>query len=284
MSIGGTRLAVAPGKIRFTPQSMTEFELSQAITTGQLVVHYQPKATFGPAGAWRIEGVEALVRWQHPRCGLLMPNEFIPLAQKTALISPLTDFVLRTALGQAGRWQASGWLLSVAVNLAPRLLSQMDLPDRLSRLVNEYGIDGSKLVLEITESGALVDDARILDVLTRLRLKGIGISVDDFGTGASSLIALCRMPFNELKIDQSLIADLHRDRESRTIVRSIVNLARNLGISVCAEGAETEETVNAAHRMGCEKAQGHCISKPLPALELAEFLSGRCHGAGLEMA
>ncbi|MGH6661174.1 MAG: EAL domain-containing protein, partial [Rhodospirillales bacterium] len=146
MWIGGADLADALGNIRPAPQLVTESELSEAITTGQLVVHYQPKATFGPAGVWHIEGAEALVRWRHPRCGLLMPNEFIRLAEMAGLISPLTDFVLRAALGQASRWHARGLPLSVAINLAPRLLSQLDLPDRLSRLVDEYGVDGSKLV------------------------------------------------------------------------------------------------------------------------------------------
>ncbi|MGH6660569.1 MAG: EAL domain-containing protein, partial [Rhodospirillales bacterium] len=117
-----------------------------------------------------------------------------------------------------------------------------------------------------------------------LRLKGIGISVDDFGTGASSLVALCRVPCNELKIHQSLVVDIHRDPDSKTIVRSIVNLAHDLGMSVCAEGAETEEAVSGARRMGCDTVQGHCISKPLPPMELAELLRGRRHGAELEMA
>ena len=212
------------------------------------------------------------MRWQHPELELVMPDEFIPLAERTGLIGALTDVVLREALEQVKLWQDGGHRLSVAVNLAPQLLSDLEFPDRISDLLGEYRVDASAMMFEITESGAMADVALTMDILTRLRVKGVGLSIDDFGTGFSSLVELYRMPFSELKIDKSFVMDIGKGEEAAVIVCSLVTLAHNLGLTVCAEGVETQEALDLLQSLGCEKAQGYLIGKPVPATELIEFL------------
>ena len=175
--------------------AITEKTLSAAISSGQITVHYQPKVRRAKNRRWLIAAVEALVRWDHPKLGLIMPDAFILLAEDTGLIAPLTERVLRTAIEQVKRWQDEGLLLSVAVNLSPKLLDDLGLPDQLSRLVHENGLTSSRIVVEIIESGVMSDAARAMDILTRLRIKGFRLSIDDFGTGYSSLVQLYRMGF-----------------------------------------------------------------------------------------
>jgi len=255
--------------------SVNEQGLSQAIEERQLVVHFQPKLTFANGAGQTIEAVEALVRWQHPQWGLVMPDKFITLAEQTGLILPLTDLVARMAIEQLAAWEEEGLRLSVAVNLAPQLLNRLELPDRLAELADEHSIDRSRLVMEITESAAMADTGRTMDILARFRIKGMGVSIDDFGTGYSSLVALCRMPFNELKIDKSLVTELHKSEEAKLIVRSIVELAHNLGLSVCAEGTETADAVDFVRGCGCKSTQGYYISKPLAPDALRAFILSR---------
>ncbi|MCH7930413.1 MAG: EAL domain-containing response regulator [Proteobacteria bacterium] len=243
---------------------ITEHDLGEAISAGELVVHYQPKVKLGSEGSREVSSLEALVRWDRPGHGLVPPDEFIPLAETTGLIDSLTDYVLHAALKQIAQWRKHGSSVTVAVNLAPQLLSDLDLPDRLSDLLAEYGVDGSVLIVEVTESAAMTDAARTMDILTRLRLKGIELSMDDFGTGYSSLVELYRMPFSELKIDKSFVIDVNRNKEAEVIVRSIVDLGHNLGLKVCAEGVETEEAMSFLRSIKCDLAQGYYISKPLP--------------------
>ena len=251
---------------------VTEAALAEAIKSGALTVHYQPKVRLQPDGSLPIEGAEALVRWEHPTLGLLPPGSFIPLAEETGLIKPLTDLVVRTVAERLSAWRDAGLDLSVAVNLAPQLLDDVGLPDRLVRQLQDYGLDGDCLVLEITESAAMGDGPNIIEVLTRFRLKNIGLSLDDFGTGYSSLVELYRMPFSELKVDRSFVADIDDSEEARIIVRSIVDLGRNLGLSICAEGVETERGLRHLRSIGCDKVQGYLISKPLPAAQLFDFV------------
>ena len=243
---------------------ITEHDLGEAISAGELVLHYQPKVKLGSEGSREVSSLEALVRWDRPGHGLVPPDEFIPLAETTGLIDSLTDYVLHAALKQIAQWRKHRSSVAVAVNLAPQLLSDLDLPDRLSDLLAEYGVDGSVLIVEVTESAAMTDAARTMDILTRLRLKGIELSMDDFGTGYSSLVELYRMPFSEMKIDKSFVIDVNRDKEAEVIVRSIVDLGHNLGLKVCAEGVETEEAMNFLRSIKCDLAQGYYISKPLP--------------------
>ncbi len=243
---------------------ITEHDLGNAISAGELVLHYQPKVKLGSQGSREVGSLEALVRWDRPGHGLIPPDEFIPLAENTGLIDSLTDYVLHAALKQIAEWRKHGSSVAVAVNLAPQLLSDLDLPDRLSDLLAEYGVDGSVLIVEVTESAAMTDAARTMDILTRLRLKGIELSMDDFGTGYSSLVELYRMPFSEMKIDKSFVIDVNRDKEAEVIVRSIVDLGHNLGLKVCAEGVETEQAMDFLRAIKCDLAQGYYISKPLP--------------------
>ncbi len=251
-------------KARGEDQPITERALSEAISAGELVVHYQPKVKLGSKGSREVGSLEALVRWDRPGHGLVPPDEFIPLAEKTGLIESLTDYVLHAALKQIAQWRENGSSVAVAVNLAPQLLSDLDLPDRLSDLLAEYGVDGSVLIVEVTESAAMTDAARTMDILTRLRLKGIELSMDDFGTGYSSLVQLYRMPFSEMKIDKSFVIEVNRDKEAEVIVRSTVDLAHNLGLKACAEGVETEEAMDFLSSIKCDLAQGYFLSKPLP--------------------
>lgn len=256
-------------------KSITEQELRQAIDDRELVIHYQPKLELGKDARQAIKSVEALVRWQHPHYGLVMPNDFIPLAEETGLISPLTDYVMQAAAEQMAKWEHDGIVLSVAINIAPQLISHLELPDRFAALMAEHGLPPSRLILEITESAAMADTARTMDILTRFRLKEMGLSIDDFGTGYSSLVELCRMPFNELKIDKSLVMEVPINGEAKLIVRSIVELAHNLGLRVCAEGTETIEAMDFVRSIGCESTQGYYFSEPLPPEALEALIGSR---------
>ncbi len=246
------------------PRDPTEDELRRAIDRGQLLVHYQPKSTLRE-GRWQVVGVEALIRWEHPEAGLIYPDAFIPLAESTGVIAALTDFVLQEGIRQLGVWSAQGVDLDLSVNLSPRLVRELDFPDRLAELMRTHSLDNSRLTLEITETAALEDPARTRDILTRLRVKNFGLSLDDFGTGYSSLTQLYRMPFNELKVDKSLGLELHQSREARTIVRSLVDLAHNLGLKVCTEGVETAAALQFLEVAGSDFVQGYYLGRPMAA-------------------
>lgn len=249
----------------------TEAELGEAIDAGHIIVHYQPKIDLLGEQPGRVGGVEALARWNHPRHGLIPPLRFIPLAEQTGLIDKLTWSVLLSATQQLQTWAAEGLKLSVAVNLAMPLLNDLDLPDKIQDLLRSCSLASDRLLLEVTESGAMADVTRTMDIMVRLRIKGIGVSLDDFGTGYSSLVQLYRMPFSELKIDKSFVANLGRDEEARAIVQMSADLARSLGLTICAEGVETRSALDILRAMGCDKAQGFLFSPPveparLPAL------------------
>jgi EAL domain-containing protein (putative c-di-GMP-specific phosphodiesterase class I) len=251
---------------------ITESDLKEALAEEQLLLYYQPKVSLESDRVWEVEGVEALVRWQHPKFGLLSPDEFIPLAEKTGLIRPLTEFVLKASLEQVRIWSEEGLEVSVAVNLSPHLIDDLELPDRIADLQKEYGLKGSPLSLEITESAVMKDAAHTMDILIRFRMKGIELSLDDFGTGYSSLVQLYRMPFSELKIDKSFVMEANESEEAATIVRSIANLGHNLGLTICAEGVENQEALDLLRSVGCEKAQGYFMSRPLGASDETKLL------------
>jgi EAL domain-containing protein (putative c-di-GMP-specific phosphodiesterase class I) len=242
----------------------TAQELRRALDRGQLVTHYQPKLRLED-DTWRVFGVEALIRWEHPDLGLVYPDAFIGLAEETGLIAALTDFVLTDGIRQLGIWDAQGCSLDLAVNLSPRLVRELDFPDQLAEMMRTERVDTNRLTLEITETAALEDPARTRDILTRLRVKGFGLSLDDFGTGYSSLTQLYRMPFNELKIDKSLGMELHSSREARTIARSLIELAHNLGLRVCTEGVETAAALQFLQAAGADYVQGFHLGRPMPA-------------------
>jgi EAL domain-containing protein (putative c-di-GMP-specific phosphodiesterase class I) len=249
----------------------TPAELRHALDEHQLLLHYQPKVTceIGP----RLVALEGLVRWQHPELGLLLPGRFLPMADGAGMMGDVTDFTLTHAIQQASLWRARDFDPVIAINLAPRLLKDAGFPDRLLAILREYDLPPSQLMLEVTEASSLVDRHLALDVFTRLRLAGIGLALDDFGTGFSSLTELYRMPFSEVKIDGTLIADVGRMPEAATIVRGIIQLAHELKMSVSAEGVETHAALEFLTSAGCDTVQGQVICEPRAPHELEPFLA-----------
>ena len=247
-------------------------ELRRAIDEEELVVFYQPKAVLGNGD---VDGVEALVRWQHPERGLLPPDEFIPLAEHTGLIGPLTLYVLDRSLAQCREWRDSGMNIGVAVNMAMRNLLDLAFPDRVAELLDKWRLAPSSLELEITENTIMGDPFRSMQVLRRLNEMGVKLSIDDFGTGYSSLAYLKRLPVDAVKIDKSFVLGMSADDNDGAIVRSTIDLARNLGLRVVAEGVETSEIWTVLRDLGCDFAQGYLLSRPLPGHELTAWLGQR---------
>jgi EAL domain-containing protein (putative c-di-GMP-specific phosphodiesterase class I) len=207
------------------------------------------------------------------------PDEFIPLAQQTGLIKPLTLYVLEEALRQCSAWQREGLDLSVAVNLSMRNLLDLEFPNDVDRLIRESGVDPARLELEITESTMLTNPVRVKSVLGRLSAMGIRLSIDDFGTGYSSLAYLSSLPVNVIKIDRSFVMTMLSDENDAVIVRSTIDLGRNLGLAVVAEGVESEEIWDQLDGLGCDTAQGFFLSRPLPAEQLGTWLRSWRSGA-----
>ena len=220
-------------------------------------------------------GTEALVRWIHPERGFIPPNDFIPIAERTGLIKPLTRHVLETAVRQCAEWRAAGLDLHVAVNLTIPDLLDLELPSAIEALLSEHMIRPDQLELEITETTILADPFRVRQVLNRLDELGLRLAIDDFGTGYSSLAYLRRLPVHAIKIDRSFVTDMCENANDATIVRSTIDLARNLGLEVVAEGVETQEAWDALRVQGCTLAQGYLLSKPLPPEELSGLLAER---------
>jgi diguanylate cyclase (GGDEF)-like protein len=237
-------------------------EMRQALLHDEFVLHYQPKITLGDN---KLIGVEALARWQHPTRGLLAPGEFIPVAESTGLIVPFTLHVLRKALQQVAMWQTDEIPLSVAVNLSPRCLAEVDLPGQILAMLKAYDVHPSLLELEITENTLAHDPERALATLTALHDAGIAISIDDFGTGYSSMSYLKRLPVSELKVDRSFVSGMLDNLDDGILVRSLVDLGHNLGLVVVAEGVEDQETLDALEAVGCDIAQGYHLARPMGA-------------------
>jgi EAL domain-containing protein (putative c-di-GMP-specific phosphodiesterase class I) len=248
-------------------------ELRRGLAEGELLPFYQPKASLRDQRRWVIDGVEALARWQHPRLGLVMPDEFIPLAERSGVIGDLTAVILDLALRQVREWNDQGLKLKCAVNLPPSLVTDLSFPDRLAALLARYELDGSQLTLEITETATMQDPTKTMDILTRLRVKRIGLALDDFGTGYSSLTQLYQMPFDEMKIDKSLVINVPHSREANTMVGSLVELGHNLGLKICAEGVENRAALDMLAIMGCDRCQGFFISRAVPASDIPSMIS-----------
>lgn len=253
-------------------RSISGKDLGDAIESGDLFLLYQPKLERKPNGCWWPSGAEALVRWRHAELGVIMPDRFIRIAEDNDLMEPMTDLILRTAIRQSAQWLRSGLDINVAVNFAPHLLKDLQLPDRVADILDGFGVPGSRLTLEITETGAMTDVERTLDILARLRLKGIQLSIDDFGTGYSSLKQIFGMPFTELKIDRSFVMETPSSADARTLVRTMIQLAENFGLAACAEGVEDQEVMDFLTVSGCHRVQGFLFSRPVPADELADFV------------
>ncbi len=247
-------------------------ELRRGISEGQLVLYYQPVVDILEG---RLAGVEALVRWLHPERGLLGPSEFLPLAEQTGLIIPLSKLVLATALAQAAQWAADDWPVQIAVNLSPRWLQHGDVADTVLHTLAEYGVSPELLRLEITESAILADPEDTLPLLTRLREMGVGLSLDDFGTGYSSMTHLRQLPVDELKVDRAFVQAMTTAPEDAVIVRAAIGLGHDLGMAVVAEGIEDVETLAEVVASGCGLGQGYYFSPPLPAVDLARWAQNR---------
>jgi diguanylate cyclase (GGDEF)-like protein/PAS domain S-box-containing protein len=266
---------------RDSGQSRTRLELSselrRAIAEDQLVLHYQPLVDVLEG---RMAGVEALVRWQHPERGLLPPGVFLPLAEQTGLIIPLSKIVLSTAVSQAAEWLRAGTPVQIAVNLSPRWLQHADVPEIVERMLAEHDVPPSLLRLEITESVVLVQPEHAMGMLNRLRDMGVGLSLDDFGTGYSSMTHLRNLPVDELKVDRGFVHAMTTSPQDAVIVRAAIELGHNLGMNVVAEGIEDAETLAEVVSAGCALAQGYYFAKPLPPAELIAWARDRFPGFG----
>jgi EAL domain-containing protein (putative c-di-GMP-specific phosphodiesterase class I) len=255
-------------------------EMRAALDRGEFELHYQPKIEIATGVA---TSVEALVRWRHPQHGLVPPDAFIPVAESTGLIDELTQVVLLAALRQCRVWREQGHDLSVAVNLSARNVNDPQLPDRVAAALTVTGVPAERLVLEITESSVMGDPERTVPTLERLAALGVRLSLDDFGTGYSSLSYLQRLPVRELKIDRSFLLGLEREADahaSAVLVRSIVGLGQSLGLTVVAEGVETQGMYDHLRSLGCDLAQGYLVSRPVPADRLVDAV----HDAGYTTA
>ncbi|MEA2384720.1 MAG: diguanylate cyclase [Solirubrobacteraceae bacterium] len=244
-------------------------DLRRALQRDELVLVYQPKAALRSG---EVKGVEALVRWQHPTRGLLAPGEFVAVAEQAGLMRQLTARVLDVAVAQAARWRSAGLPLTVAVNVSATDLVDSRFPGEVEQRLADYDLPAGALQLEVTEDTVMSDPDRALEVLARLSEIGVGLSLDDYGTGYSSLAYIKRLPVRELKIDRSFVFNMDTDEQDATIVRSTVELAHNLGLRVVAEGVETQASWDALADMGAHYAQGYLLTRPLPAAELEAWL------------
>lgn len=245
-------------------------DLRQALIAREFELHFQPKIDLRSD---LLCGVEALARWSHPRRGLVPPDEFIPVMEQTGLIRPFTLWAIERGLQQCAQWHAQGRRITMAVNLSLENLLDPQFPDQVIALLQRTKVEPPCLVLEITESVFLSEHAKLRNLLVQLREHGVQFSIDDFGTGHSSLSRLKKLPVSELKIDRSFVKDMERNRDDAIIVRSTVDLAHNLGLTVIAEGVETATTLEMLREMGCDQVQGYHISRPLPPREFEHYLA-----------
>lgn len=272
----------APEVDRYNPRRLSLMaELRDAVQNDRLFLLYQPKIRLRTG---EVAGVEALVRWRHPQHGVIPPDDFIAPAEQTGLIKPLTQWILQAGARQAQRWRTAGVNLSVAVNLSARSLRDPELPDLIAALVQAHHLPAGGLHLEITEGTVMADAIHAREIMTRLKALGVCFAIDDFGMGYSSLAYLKRLPLDELKIDKSFILNMANDANDASIVRSTIELAHNLGLTVVAEGVETAENLETLSGWGCDVVQGYHISRPLSADDLTRWLTESSWGAGRRAA
>jgi EAL domain-containing protein (putative c-di-GMP-specific phosphodiesterase class I)/FixJ family two-component response regulator len=245
-------------------------ELRAAIDNGELINYYQPKVAVTTA---EVVGMETLVRWRHPEDGIVFPDQFIGIAEQYGLIDDLTRVVLTAALAQAKIWRDAGLSLRVAVNLSMENLNSLDFLEQVSDLTTEAGVLPQDIVLEVTESRLMQDQRVLLEILNRLRLKRFRLSIDDFGTGNSSLIQLRDMPFDELKIDQGFVHGACANERQRALFDASLGLAKQLGMDAVAEGVEDLKDWDFLRQQSCDMAQGYFIAKPMPAAELPAWVA-----------
>lgn len=245
-------------------------ELCAGIEGDELEVFYQPKVSVIDK---RLVGVESLVRWRHPKLGLIPPVQFIPMTEKHQLIDALTNVVFTKTARQGGIWLAEGRNIKVAVNISVDSLTHLDFPEYIVNTAALHGLDPSHIMLEVTETRIMQDLKSPLEILTRLRLKGVSLSIDDFGTGNSSMEQLKRIPFTELKIDRAFVCGASKDKVAQTMLESSVALAKSLGMTTVAEGVEDQEDWDLVASLGVDIVQGYFIAKPMPADKFNEWLA-----------
>ena len=250
---------------------VTEAELAEAIRNREVIAYYQPKVDIRTG---MLKGVEALARWMHPQAGMIPPNHFIPLAESSGLIHELTLSMLEQAMAQAALWNERGLSLKVAVNLSPLSLDIPSFVQKVSDLLAQHALLAEQIVLEITESSVVANLGSALGTLARFRLKGFGLSIDDYGTGFSSMQQLARIPFTELKIDRSFVHGAHARQNLRVILQSALDMAKRLELVTVAEGIETIEDWRLLQDSGCILGQGYLIAKPMLPSELPIWLKG----------
>jgi len=260
-------IAARPGAATSRSPDITAVDILEAITRGDVTLAYQPKIELATG---KLIGVEALARWRHPQLGNIPPSVFVPLAEKLDIVDKLTDHVLRTALQQWCSWSRTGLSLDIAVNFSALSLGRLDAPDFVHSQCEQFGVPPQHLIIELTE-GTTQHAIRLLDTMSRFRLKGIKISLDDYGTGYASLAQLQQLPFNEIKIDKRFVGNADRSPDSRVIVKSVIDLAHDLGLTVTAEGVETQGVLDLLRELGCDQAQGYLIAKPMPGTDLHEW-------------
>lgn len=245
-------------------------DVVQAIELRQLQLYFQPKFKLPNNQAC---GFEALLRWHHPEHGLIMPDKFIHIAeQSSALMQVLTDEVIRLAIAQLAGWRQQGFVVNLSINVSMLNLVRLDFPEMLQNLLVAQNLSTSQLKLEVTETALMNEVTTSLDILLRLKMKGFCLSIDDFGTGYSSLAQLHRIPFSELKIDRSFVMTIHSCRESKAIVDTCIKLGKSLGLSVVAEGVESESILQTLIEMGCDVGQGYFWSKAVSASDATQWL------------
>jgi EAL domain-containing protein (putative c-di-GMP-specific phosphodiesterase class I)/ActR/RegA family two-component response regulator len=247
---------------------VTKAVLEDALDLKEFFMAYQPKivcATGEPAG------LEALVRWQHPAPCIVMPVDFIPVAEQVGLIDALTTQIFNLSLAWFSR-ACAGSILKLSLNISAKSLVDIHLADNLSNICSLHGVAPERVVLELTESSAMVDPILSLDLMTRFRVKGFQLSIDDFGTGFSSMVQLVRLPFSEIKVDKSFVINAQSSRESRAVVKSIIDLGHSLGLQVTAEGVENRETLEYLSSLDCDFAQGYFIARPMSGENVSDWL------------
>lgn len=255
---------------KHSPKRLTLMsELRRAIERNELALFYQAKVCIETG---KLYGAEALLRWHHPVHGLISPDEFIPMAERTRMITQLTPWVLKQAFRNAGDWHQQGIELKISVNLSAKDLHDPELPDLIAGVAAATGIKPEWIMLEITEGSVMRDPERALAIIKRLHTGGYQFSMDDFGTGYSSLAYLKKMPLTELKIDKSFVSDIMNSENDAVIVKATINLAHNLGLQVTAEGVETKEIMERLREYGCDIAQGYYLNKPLSVKDFDEWM------------
>ena len=257
---------------------VNEESITAALENKEFLVFYQPKVAIKTR---KLMGVEALIRWQKPKLGMIYPDEFIPIAEQSGLIIPLTYWVIKEVFRQYKVWKKAGIHMKYAINLTPSLLTDTLFPGEACKLANEYEVNTSDICFEITETAAMKQVDTALEILTRFRLSGFALSIDDFGTGYSSLLELQRLPFNEMKVDKSFVIDIAYNTANHLITRSIIDLGHNMNMSLVAEGVETSDAWAVLEKLDCDIAQGYLTAKPLSVKDFEEWYKQHVNKDGI---